>query len=285
MHTARRPIPFSLEGHAGVHAWQRSEDLLGSSAVLFRVVSNEHGCIFVHIPKCAGTSVEKDLGHFDLYSGPNRQDHRPLSLLQPVDIDDLTRPRRAVWAMTRQLKRRMERPENPRNKVFPSRQQWTGYYKFTIVRSPWGRLRSMYRNFLRGPDHPGLNGAPPPDDFNEFVANWAGRDLMAPMDFWLLDRAGRVPFDHIIEFENLANEWPVVARALGLSRQHLSHLNGSGSPPPQNYRFSDASISLVRRVYAWEFAYFGYSQDPDSDLFRASDGEGRAGGRSTLAAR
>jgi len=249
------------------------------------VVSTEHGCIFVHIPKCAGTSVEKDLGHFDLYSGPNRQDHRPVSLLQPLEIGDVRRPRRAAWALTRQLKRKIERPENPRNKVFPSRQQWNDYYKFTIVRSPWGRLRSMYRNFLRGPDHPGLNGAPPPDDFNQFVAEWAGRDLMAPMDYWLVDRAGRVPFDRIIEFESLASEWPVVARTLGLSRPYLSHLNEGGGALPQDYRFSEASISLVRRVYAWEFANFGYSQDPDTSPFDTGHMTGRAEGRSARVAR
>jgi len=178
--------------------------------------------------------------------------------------------------MTRQLKRRIERPENPRNKVFPSRRQWTEYYKFTIVRSPWGRLRSMYRNFLRGPDHPGLNGAPPPADFNEFVAMWAGRDLMAPMDYWLVDRTGRLPFDRIIDFESLATEWPAVARILGLSRRHLPHLNAGGGSLPRHYRFSDASIALVRRVYAWEFAEFGFPPDPDSDRFGVRDGAGRA---------
>ena len=42
------------------------------------MISHKHKykCIFIHIPKCAGTSIEKALGHFELYNGRGRQDHR-----------------------------------------------------------------------------------------------------------------------------------------------------------------------------------------------------------------
>ena len=33
------------------------------------MVSHKHKCIFIHIPKCAGTSIEEALGHFDGYRG------------------------------------------------------------------------------------------------------------------------------------------------------------------------------------------------------------------------
>uniref|UniRef100_A0A1D9FVM8 Sulfotransferase family protein n=1 Tax=Moorena producens (strain JHB) TaxID=1454205 RepID=A0A1D9FVM8_MOOP1 len=46
------------------------------------MISHEHKCIFVHIPKCAGTSIEHLLGHFDDFSGRGGQDHRSIRTIE-----------------------------------------------------------------------------------------------------------------------------------------------------------------------------------------------------------
>ena len=33
------------------------------------MISNDYRCIFIHIPKCAGTSIEDALGHLDNHPG------------------------------------------------------------------------------------------------------------------------------------------------------------------------------------------------------------------------
>ena len=226
------------------------------------MVSHELGAIFVHVPKCAGTSIESALGHFEQYSGPSQQDHRPAWVLQPVAATELLRARLAYVAMARQVKRRITGAKNPKNVASPNQRQWSEYYKFAVIRTPWGRLRSMYANLLRHPEHPSLRGASPPADLDGFVASFAGRGLMRPMDYWLLDRRARLPFDRIIRFEALGQEWASVARALGIDAVDLPRLNSSSSQPERAMRFSATSADLVRHVYAWEFETFGFETQP-----------------------
>ena len=46
------------------------------------MISHKHKCIFIHIPKYAGTSIEQALGHFDNYSGRGGQDHRSIRVIE-----------------------------------------------------------------------------------------------------------------------------------------------------------------------------------------------------------
>ncbi len=47
------------------------------------MISHIHKCIFIHIPRTAGTSIESALGHLDNYKGGRgRQDHRPIRMIE-----------------------------------------------------------------------------------------------------------------------------------------------------------------------------------------------------------
>ena len=46
------------------------------------MISHKYKCIHIHIPKCAGTSIEKALGHFDGHEGRNGQDHRTIRMIE-----------------------------------------------------------------------------------------------------------------------------------------------------------------------------------------------------------
>lgn len=52
------------------------------------MMSYKYKCIFIHIPKSAGTSIEQTLGHFkQLKRGV--QDHRTIREMEPMPFVDL----------------------------------------------------------------------------------------------------------------------------------------------------------------------------------------------------
>lgn len=89
-------------------------------------VCYEHKFIFVHIPKCAGTSVRKALKSAGVrldFEGPVRPEHQVRYAIDEKWLHHLPAP-----ALKRIL------PENV----------WEEFFKFTFVRNPWDRLVSKY---------------------------------------------------------------------------------------------------------------------------------------------
>lgn len=79
------------------------------------MISPDHKVIFIHLPGCAGTSIEQCfLGH---------------------DWDKIDPPsKHAKWGYYREL----------------HRYEWDHYFRFSIVRNPWDRIKSLSR-FQRKP--------------------------------------------------------------------------------------------------------------------------------------
>jgi hypothetical protein len=103
------------------------------------MISHKHKCIFVHVPKNAGSSVERAFGFDDItYQGTAR--HSP------------------VWAVLGYWQSKVNYREYPlsivrgKKKLFPRAHHcpdyvnnFEGYHKFAIVRNPWDRLVSTWK--------------------------------------------------------------------------------------------------------------------------------------------
>ena len=114
------------------------------------MISHQYRCIFIHIPKCAGTSIEMALGWHVNGVTRDAQDHRRIINLQ-----------RAIWPPNRDLFGTAEFAHYIRQQLFamrrghatPSKNEFDDYFKFSIVRNPWDRVHSWYRNVVRDPLH------------------------------------------------------------------------------------------------------------------------------------
>ena len=225
------------------------------------MISHEHRFIFIHIPKCAGTSIEQVFGHLDSHRGRGGQDHRSLRMLQP-SFSNLHRlhERGNLFEVGRRFKHHLSpNVSNPNNKIQVSPRQYQDYFKFTIVRNPWARAYSWYRNYIRDPLHKGAAGQSD-ISFHEFLHQHAGRGMLRSQLYWITDYTGRVDMDYIGRFENLNADFGTICNKIGIETPDLPHkTKGDGA----DYRdaYDQANRDLISTIYQEEIKLFDYAFD------------------------
>jgi hypothetical protein len=212
--------------HRRFQAMRRVETERGRSLKPF----DDHACLFVHIPKCAGISVSKSL-FGNLAGGHLRVPHYQL-ILSEHDFDR--------------------------------------YFKFTFVRNPWDRLVSGFRFLKSGGLNGGDRAwarehLAPFDDFHDFVARWVDRKNVstwkhfAPQYKYICEPGGEnLKVDFVGYFEHLADDFEHVRAKLGLRAGLEHHNRTSGSREDYRACYSTETRDLVADVYAEDIRLFGY---------------------------
>lgn len=187
-------------------------------------------CIFVHIPKVAGTSVRQAV--FGSLSGAGHTDVRSYQL---------------------------GLGEN----------EWRSFYKFAFVRNPWDRCYSAYRYLKFGKlNH--NNKAWASENLSEFseFSDFVGRFLdektmllnhvLRPQFRYICTVGSKVSVDFVGRFENLHEDFHHVLKILGKPSIDLPLLNASGPPADYREHYSAEAAEKVSRLYATDIKLFGY---------------------------
>jgi len=224
------------------------------------MISHEHKVIFIHIPKCAGTSVEEYFGHFADYKGRRRQDHRSIRHIEaPLPLLSALRTHENRVLLGKRLLRGFRRTPNPRSRYRVTPEQYENYYKFTIIRDPWSRVYSWYRSVKRDPGH-SLHD-PNNDDFNAFVEASAGTGMLAPIDYWIQQFDGRVRMDRIVSFNDLAEGMALVAQDLGIPAIELPWRLKSKDNADVRTAYNARARRIIEERYRQEIETYGFSWD------------------------
>lgn len=185
-------------------------------------------CIFVHIPKAAGISVNKAL--FGNYGGS----HHKLKDYQLIF----------------------------------NKKEFNTYYKFTFVRNPWDRLVSTYFFLKNGGFHENDKAwfdenLSQFNNFEEFVLNWLNEDNIYKWIHFIPQNEfitvnGKVLIDDVYKLENIDEDMKAIAKKLNLTLE-LRHENQN---PNRNskYReyYSSKTKEIVSRVYKKDIELFDY---------------------------
>lgn len=176
------------------------------------MISHHHKCIFVHIPKTAGQSIE----HFFLGQLELDWKRRAPLLLRINDVPELGPPRLAHLKAREYLKYK-----------YVSNEQFDTYFKFGFVRNPWDRLVSTYKHFK-------LNHV---YDFKTFLMKKFMNGIyrkhywfVCPQSEYLCDDNGELVVDYVGRFERLQDDFADVCDKINVPYSPLPHINKAGSP-------------------------------------------------------
>ena len=218
------------------------------------MISHENRCIYIHIPKTAGTSIEKRLGaHIDC-SQRLSQDHRTIRNIQSA-ISPSYGKRIDMRSVLSFIYQRYQAHKHGVKTV--TKDQFTEYFKFCFVRNPWDRAYSWYRNVLRDTIHQTNLGIEKNISFSDFLINHADQWALMPQTDWIIDNKGNVVVDFVGKFENLESDFKLICERLYIEDATLPVTLDSG-----NVSYIDAYdnklIKLIEVRYHTEILLFDY---------------------------
>ena len=231
-------------------------------------ISHRHKFIFIHIPKCGGSSIENSLSKFtklDLMNNP-----RPLSDEQ-IESRNLY-----VTGSLHRLARHLSAREI---KALMKDQKFQDYYKFSIVRNPYSRLVSYY-NFIRqlkSPDRKKLQVrlVLDSDNFKDFVVNALQVEeinLFFNQHKYIFDEDENNLMDFIGKFENLSSDFEQIIQTIrskenflfqifrsliASNNPSLPHINASKSANYKQY-YDDELREKVEQACRKDLDLFDY---------------------------
>lgn len=222
------------------------------------MISDRFKCIFIHIPKCAGTSVEAAFGHLDGYSGRRAQDHRTLRAIErPRLTMKVLKDRESIKELARSVNMPFQKGSNPKNKITVNRRQYREYTKLTFVRNPWARAYSWYSNVVRDDVHRSRLMLDEPMSFDEFVRKFNGTGMLRPQTYWLKDYSGAIPFDFIGRFENLNSDFMKMCELIDIEPMQLPSKIRSERVEYQD-KYSAETREAIARICSEEIELFNY---------------------------
>jgi hypothetical protein len=238
------------------------------------IISHSRKFVFIHIHKTAGESISEALVPF----------------LARGDVLLGTTLRGEIANAWYDRRHGLQKHSGVRKAKAFLGDAWDDYLKFSFVRDPYDRLRSLYFYFERmladrrrrslknallllpGTDFrdplkwPGMTPFLETSDFSGFLRHPAfSTNLMGarPQAFQLSDRAGDLAVDFVGRFETLAEDFAVLADRLGLDGASLGHRNASRNRAASDADPAEAADrALVAELYARDYALFGYPLPP-----------------------
>lgn len=219
------------------------------------MIDEKRRFIFIHIPKTAGTSIEKSFGHFDALERGS-QDHRTIREIKALKFLELPGlvSQNGLFEGARELRSLLRYPNRVDHSTFSS------YYKFAFVRNPWARVYSWYKNVMRDELHRKSRNIEKDCSLYRFLTEYGWQTELRSQLTWLKGRSGEIEVDFIGRFEYLQQDIDIVTSDMNIDRIQIPHML-KGEVDDYRLKYDNKTRELVARVYAEEIEFFSYSFD------------------------
>ena len=227
------------------------------------MISHKHKFIFVHIPKCGGSSIELALLKNE---GIKLADDK-IELLTDKQKHEYSIG--YIFEDTMAQHRKISQYEVCNDK----------YFTFTFSRNPWERVLSEYFYIRKNngcrcdnsmtqnwpseldfwPSELDFNDKFP--TFNDFLKNdgikcgWRGH-ISLQIDYVLNSNKNK-GVDFIGKFENIQQDFNIICDKIGIPQLELPHKNATNHKHYTEY-YDDETREIVAEKFAKDIEYFGY---------------------------
>jgi Sulfotransferase family len=204
------------------------------------VISHEHRCIFVHIPRCGGTSIERVI-----WPGERSEAELWMGFVDPY------RNRHQTGGLQHLLA--------PQIRQEVGIGVFSEYFKFAFVRNPFDRAVSQFSYMRERPDLRAFIGMPEDASFADYLSLIRRKRHVQwePQTSFVLDADGSPLVDFVGRFESLPSDARAVFERLGIGDAVLPHENRSERAAYSQY-YTDESRGEIEDLYADDLVRFGY---------------------------
>jgi len=187
------------------------------------MISHTHQCIFIHINKCAGTSIQSLLKQY----GGNFvfKNHQVLK----------TSHRSHVTAYQ-----------------YSNLEYWNRYFKFAVVRNPWDKELSDYFFHNKKQEKHKSFEEYLKRDIKQEQKIWHTNQID-----WLRSSNNNLELDFICRFETLEQDISKVFKKINITNYTLEKLNTTSHKHYSHY-YNPELIEIVNNLYSKDIEYFDY---------------------------
>ena len=227
------------------------------------MISHKYKFIHIHIPKCAGSSIEKVFGHLDGHIGRNGQDHRTIRMIERpcFTINSISSISNLKELLLR-LRHKMIMKTNPKNHENVTADQFKNYFKFTVVRNPYSRIFSWYRRVIK--DEVLLNYYKISEniEFHDYLNKFLNKKnyMIRPQVYWLKNFEGKINLDYIGKFEEIEKVFKEISKYLSTGNINFPHEKKTKKINYKDY-YNTRTKDLVTNFYKDDLKTFNYTFD------------------------
>lgn len=212
------------------------------------MISHQHKIIFIHIPKCAGSSIETAFG---------------------INVNDnkLDRENLFGWDEQNRLYLQHATPQELIDLKLISKKQWESYFKFIIIRNSWDKVMSDFFWFKTTKNFKGnlSDYLDAKNDFLRFMQkgdiSYRGDHLTPQIDYMYLN-SELIKYDKIILFDkdNLNSEFAELAEEINMKKNFFEKKVQVGKKNKIHYStfYTNRMKKQVHNKYKEDIDFFNF---------------------------